>query len=209
MNFDDISKTWRSPHNQPSAARLEKDKMKFLNDLRKRHRGEIVFMIWILAVLSFLTGAFVLHLFRPGSGKPPTDLAGEWAVVALLALPWAAFGVFYKKFREHRARHPRPERSVRASVAALLDEIRTQAERYKWVCWLNFAVALLMPLLVRQLQAAGKAGDEIVAPACVVAPALMLAICAGLLWYLRRVLRPRQLELEALLLAYDETEAAS
>lgn len=204
MNFDDIQKTWLSPHNQPSAAQLEKDKMKFLNDLRKRHRGEIIFMIWILAVLSFLTGGLVLHLARPDSAKPPTDLAGEWAVLALLALPWAALGVFYKKFREHRARHAHPERSIRASVAALLDDNRVEAERYRWAGRLNVAVVLLMPLLVYQLRVAGKAGDEISIPAFVVAPALLLAICAAMLVYRRRVLLPRQRELEALLATYGE-----
>jgi hypothetical protein len=209
MNFDDISKTWRSPHNQPSAAQIEKDKMRFLNDLRKRHRGEIVFMIWILAVLSFLTGAFVLHLFRPDPAKPPTELAREWAALVLLALPWAALGVFYKKFREHRERHASPERSIRASVEALLDDKRVEVERYKWVGLLNVAVVLLMPLLVYQLRAAGKAGDEILVPAFVVLPALMLAICAAMLWYRRRVLLPRQRELEALLITYRETEEAS
>ena len=209
MNFDDIGKTWRSPHNQPSAAQLEKDKMKFLDDLRKRHRGEIVFMIWILAVLSILTGAFVLHLFRPDPAKPPTELSREWGTIILLALPWATLAVFYKKFREHRVRHGHPERSIRASVEALLDESRTQSVRYKWAGRLNVAVALLLPLVAYQLRIAGKAGDEIVAPACVVAPMVLLAICAAMLRYRRRVLLPRQQELQALLITYRETEAAS
>lgn len=209
MNFDDISKTWRSPHNQPSAAQLENDKMKFLNDLRKRHRGEIAFMIWILAVLSFLTGAFVLHLFRPDPAEPLTDLSREWGTIVLLALPWATLGVFYKKFRQHRERHSSPERSIRASVEALLDDKRVEADRYKWAGLLNVAMVLLMPLLVYQLRAAGKAGDEILVPAFVVLPALMLAICAAMLGYRRRVLLPRQRELEALLLTYRETEEAS
>jgi hypothetical protein len=209
MNFDDIQKTWRSPHNQPSAAQLEKDQMKFLNDLRKRHRGEIIFMIWILALTSFLTGALVLHLLRPDPAKPPTELAREWAVLVLLALPWTALGLLYRKFREHRARHPHPERSIRASVAALLDENRTEVGRYKWVGSLNLIVILLMPLLVHQLRAAGKAGDEILVPAFVVLPVLLLGVFLAMLWYQRRVLLPRQRELEALLLTYGETEATT
>ncbi len=204
MNFDDIQKTWRSPHNQPSAAQLEKDKMKFLNDLRKRHRGEIIFMIWILVVLTVLTGGLVLHLVRPDPAKPPTDLAREWGSLALLALPWLCLGVFYKKFREHRARHDRPERSIRASVEALLDDSRVESERYKWVGRLCAAVVLVMPLCVYQLRAAGKAGDEILVPAFVVLPTLMLGIFVALRVYQRRVLLPRQRELEALLATYGE-----
>ena len=208
MNFDDIQKTWRSPQNQPSAAQLEKDQLKFLNDLRKRHRGEIIFMIWILSVMSFLTGGFVLHLFRPDPAKPPTDLAREWALIVLLALPWAALGLFYKKFRDHRARHAHPERSIRTSVAALLDDNRTEIERYKWAAWLNAGVILLMPLVVYQLRAAGKAGDEILVPAFVILPLLMLGIFWAMLCYRRRVLYPRQRELQALLVAYDEPKDA-
>jgi hypothetical protein len=209
MNFDDIQQTWRSPHNRPSAAQLEKDQMKFLNDLRKRHRGEIIFMIWILAVMSFLTGAFVLHLVRPDPARQPTELTQEWAPLVLLALPWMALGVFCKKFREHRARHACPERSIRASVAALLDENRTEAERYKWVGRLNGAVILLLSLLVYQLRAAGKAGDEILVPAFVVVPVLLLGVFLAMRRYQRRVLLPRQRELEALLVAYGETEATT
>ncbi len=208
MNFDDISQTWRSPQNQPSAAQLEKDKMKFINDLRKRHRGQIIFMVWILAVLSFITGTFVFHLFRPDAAKPPTDLSREWGAVVLLALPWLALGVFCKKFREHRARHAHPERSIRASVEALLDENRGESERYKWAGWLNLAVVLLMPLIVWQLRATGKAGDEILTPAFVVLPAMMACVCLAMLWYRRRVLRPRRRELEGLLAAYDDAGAS-
>lgn len=208
MNFDDIQQTWRSPQNQPSAAQLEKDQMKFLNDLRKRHRGEIIFMIWILAVMSFLTGGLVLHLLRPDPATPPTDLAREWAVIVLLALPWAALGLFYKTFREHRARHAHPERSIRTSVAALLDENQTELERHKWAGWVNAAVILLMPLVVYQLREAGKAGDEILVPAFVILPSLMLGIFLAMLWYRRRVLLPRRRELETLLATYNEAEAA-
>jgi hypothetical protein len=207
MNFDDIQKTWRSPHNQPSAGQLEKDKMKFLNDLHKCHRGESLFMVWILAVLSLLTGILILHLIRPDPEKPPTNLTKEWAVLVLLALPWLCLGVFYSNFRAHRARHPNPDRSIRASVLALLDENETATERYKWVGRLNAAVLLLMPLLVYQLRAAGKAGNEILVPALVLLPLLLLGVFLAMRWYHRRVLLPRRRQLETLLLSYGEDEA--
>ena len=81
-----------------------------------------------------------------------------------------------------------------------------EAERYKWVGRLNAGMLLLMPLLVYQLRAAGKAGDEILVPAFVLLPVLLLGIFLAMRWHQRRVLLPRRREMEALLSTYDETD---
>ena len=204
MNFDDIQKTWQSPQNQPSAAQLEQDKMNFLTDLRKRNRGTVLFMLWILGVLLFLTAKIVLHIAWPDPAKDAIDLSREWSVIPLFALPWLCLLAFFRKYRRHRAAHPDYARSISASVRALLDENHLARERQKWAALLSGVMLLLMPLIVHQLRAVGKAGDEILVPAFVLLPALMLCIFLGMLWHQRRVLLPRKRQLEDLLASYGD-----
>lgn len=206
MNFDDIQKTWRSPHNQPSAAQLESDKMKFQADLRKRNRNAVIFMLWIFGVLIFLTGKIVFHLLWPAPGTDSVDFSREWSLVPLFALPWLCLLVFFRKYRRYRHVIANHERSIGASVRALLAENRLSSERYKWVAVLNALMVLLVPLFVHQLRAVGKAGDEILLPAYVMLPALILCILAGMYWHQRRVLLPRRRALEQLLASYAEEE---
>lgn len=209
MNFDNIRQTWRSPHNQPPAAQLERDKMKFFTDLRRRRRGAVIFMIWIFAVLTALTVRLGLFVLRPDPAKEPFDLASEWAVFGLMALPWICLAIFYWKYRRHTAAHADYGRSISASLRGLLDENRLTRDRQKTVAILNGVVLLLIPVIVYQLRAVGKAGDEILVPAFVLLPLLMGTIYLGMLWHQRRVLAPRRHELERLLAAYNEDEGAS
>ncbi len=204
MNFDDIQKTWQSPHNRPSAAQLEKDKMKFLTDLRRRNRSAVVFMWVIAAVLTFITGEVLFHLLWPDPSMDTIDLSREWSVVPLLALPWFCIAIFFRKYRRYRGRHPLSEGSISASLRALLDENRLARERHKWAAIAGGVMLVLMPLIVYQLRAAGKAGDEILVPAFVILPAIMLCVFLGAAWHQRRVLDPRKRELEALLQTYQE-----
>ena len=51
----------------------------------------------------------------------------------------------------------------------------------------------------------GKAGDEILVPAFVLLPLLMLGVSGGMLWRDRQILGPRQRHLESLLASYDGT----
>jgi hypothetical protein len=88
-------------------------------------------------------------------------------------------------------------------VRALLDENRLERARFKTVSWLQ-ATTLVVPLLiVVQLRAVGKAGDEILIPAFVFLPAIIIAIFAGSSFRYRRRLLPRKRELEALLASYE------
>jgi len=206
MNFDDIQRAWHSSHNRPSAAQLESEKMKFLTDLRQRNRGAVLFMLWILAVLTFLTGKVMLHLIWPDPSKDAIDLSREWSVIPLFALPWLCLWVFFRKYRRYRVENAREELSIRATVRALLDENRLACERQKWVARLSLVMLLLMPLIVYQLRAVGKAGDEVLVPAFVMLPALLLCIFLAMSWHRRRTLVPRKLQLEALLATYSEED---
>ena len=129
--------------------------------------------------------------------------AREWGFLLLLALPWACLFLFFRRYRQYRARHAGFAQSISASLRALLDENRIARERQKWVAGLWALIMVLMPLLVHQLRAAGKAGDEILIPAFVLLPLLMLGVSGWMLWRDRRVLGPRQRHLESLLASYD------
>ena len=208
MNFDEIQQAWQSPQNQPSAAQLQTEKMKFLTDLKRRRRGAVLFMGSVFVVLLFFTVRIVFQVLRPDPSMARIDLQQEWGVILLLALPWACLILWFRRYRRHRAQHEDCDRSIGASLRALLDENRLAREQQKWAARINGAMLVLIPLLVYQLRAAGKAGDEILLPAFVLLPVLLLCLHAGMAWYHRRTLLPRKRELEALLAAYGGDESA-
>jgi hypothetical protein len=205
MNFDDIQKTWQSPHNRPSAAQLEKDKMKFVTDLRRRRRGNLFFLGLVFALLVFITGKLGMHLLWPEPALDKVDISREWAVIPFFALPWAAWLFMVRLHWRQHVRHPRYDRSINASVSALLDENASERTRYKVIGALLIVSVLILPLIVFQLRSVGKAGGEILLPALVIYPAYVVLV---LLWsavYYRRKLLPRKRELENLLATYGET----
>lgn len=204
MSFDDLQSVWRSPHNRPNAARLEEQKMKFTADLQRRRRGFRFFLVSVFAVLALTTGRLIVFAFTTGSAGGGVDFGREWGAVPFLLLPWIAAVGFAVAYRRHRARHPDHDRSLAAGVRALLDDNRLTRGRYKAVAWLHGAMLLLVPLVVFQLRAVGKAGHEIVVPAFVLWPLLLASILGAMRWHYRRRLVPRQRELEALLREYEQ-----
>ena len=202
MNFADIENTWRSPHNRPDQAQLEKQKMEFIADLNKRRRGNL-FLLWLVfSLLVFLTGKVALHVLWPDPSLDRVDLSREWAIIPFFALPWIGWGVLDFLHRRHVRRHPRVERSIPASVAALLDGNRSERVRYKVIAGLLVASALGLPSIVHQLRTVGKAGDEILVPAFVIYPLYVVGVLVWAFIHDRRKLLPRKQELEALLKSY-------
>lgn len=121
----------------------------------------------------------------------------------LCLLPLVALGIFWRNHLWHRSSHADPGRSISASLRALLDENRLARSRVKVVSSLYGLMLVLLPLIVFQLRAVGKAGDEILVPAFVLFPALVIGLFIGITRYDRRRLQPRQRELEALLRSYE------
>jgi hypothetical protein len=203
MNFADIENVWRSPHNRPSPAAIEEIKMKFVTDLKKRRRSQLMLLLISFAPLAFFTGKILIHLLRPDPALDPVDLTREWGIVPFFALPWLGWLYLVYLYRGHRARHADYNRSVRAMVAALLDDNRMERRRQKAIGVLLVASALVLPLIVYQLRAVGKAGDEILIPALVIYPGYVLAVVVWAAVHHRRKLLPRKRELEALLASYE------
>jgi len=208
MNFADIENTWRSRHNRPSAAELEEMKMKFATDLRARRRTFSIWIAIVLGALAVFTVRLAWFIVAPAPGQDGFDLGREWGALVLFALPWCAGIFFLRRFLRHRAQHADYARSIAASVRAALDENRLAQTRTKVVSVLLIATALLLPLIVHQLRAVGKAGDEILLPAYVLFPAFVVIELLVLRYYLRRKLVPRQQELEAVLRDYETPATA-
>jgi hypothetical protein len=203
MNFDEIESVWRSPHNQPSATELEQHKMKLVTELRRRHRASLG-LLWITALpLLFITFKIVQHALWPDPSHTPMDWEREWAVLPFLALPWLGWFIMLRLYLRHHRRHPDYDRSISESVAASLDENRTERARYKVLIGLLAGSIPLLLIVVQQLRAVGKAGDEILLPAFVIWPAYVALMVAWFGWYYFRRLLPRKRRLEELAQSYE------
>jgi hypothetical protein len=75
--------------------------------------------------------------------------------------------------------------------------------RVKSAAILHGVILVLLPLVVWQLRAVGKAGDEILLPAFVLWPLLAAGILFAMYWHYTRKLLPRKRELEGLLKSYE------
>jgi len=203
MNFTDFESAWHSTHNRPTSAQLEHQKMEFIAELRRRRRGNFLFLILSGLPLVLFTILVVRHFVSPDPAHTPIDLSREWGLIPLYLLPWSGWIYIVRAHRCHCARHAHPDRSIHASVAALLDENRSERARCRFIAGLLLASLLVLPVLVLQLRAAGKAGDEIFVPFLVLFPAILLGIVGGIAVHYRRKLLPRQKELQALLASYD------
>lgn len=206
MNFAEIQNTWHSPHNRPTAAERKEQHMKFIADLRRRRRSNLGLLGLTLVPLLFITGKVVLHVLWPDPALDAVDLRREWGIVPFFALPWIGWLFMVRLYRRHQANHADYASSICASVKALLDENRSERTRMKVIAGLLVASVLVLPLIVYQLRAVGKAGDEILIPAFVLYPAYVVLVLVWSGVNYRRKLQPRGRELEALLRAYAEEE---
>jgi hypothetical protein len=201
MNFADLEKAWRSPLNRPDAADLELMKQSFLKEHDRRRRTHKRFLFIVGAVLTVITLRFLgAALGSRGSGQ--FDFAREWGAVLFLLLPWAGVIAIARHLSRHDREHGRAQ-TIADGVRALLAENRVSRLRLRVAAGLHLTALLVLPVVVFQLRAVGKAGDEILVPAFVIWPLIAAGILAGMWWHDRRTLRPRQRELEDLLKSYD------
>ncbi len=203
MNFAEIETMWRSPRNRPTAAELEREKMKFVAHLRRQRRGFMLWIVVLLSVLTTLTVKFLLFALTAAPGDKGFNLEREWAAIPFFLMPWGVAIGFAVQFWRHRTRHPNPERSVPETLRALLDENRLARTRVKVAAILHGVFLLLLPAIVYQLRAVGKAGDEILIAAFVLWPSIAIAIGLALRFQYRCRLLPRERELQSVLSAYE------
>lgn len=197
MSYDELEKAWRSPRNTIEVGILAAAQQGFLTDLARRRRGTRVFLTLTLGALTLLTARVAVSAW-PQEGRPLIGLTRDWASLLFLTLPWLGVGLLFRRALRHERAHPAPGMSVRDALLALLDETAMARTRLKIVAGLHGATLALLPLVVWQLRATGKAGDEILWPAFVGWPLIAVAILAALWWYDRSQLQPRQRQLVAL-----------
>jgi len=202
MSYDELERAWRSPRNRPTPAELAADRFRFTDELERRRRGVKLFLFVVFAVLAVFTVRVFAAVFWPGPGKE-IDVTREWAPLFILAMPWLGAVFLARRVARHEREHGHPERSLADSVRALLDENHMSRARLKTVAALHAVLLVALPLVVWQLRAVGKAGDEIVLPAFVGWPLIAAAILGGMWWHDRRKLVPRQRQLEQLLRDYE------
>ena len=203
MNFAEIEHVWRSSHNRPSVEIVERDRLRFLAELERRNRGFVVFITLVIAVLAVITGRVIVNQIGAVTGAGRVDVMHEWGAFVMLGLPWLAVFFFLREHLRIRRRAATEGPSIRAGIRALLDETRFARLRLKWVAGMHGAVLVILPIVVFQLRAVGKAGDEILVPAFVIWPIIAAGILAGLWAHDRRKLRPREEQFRALLKAYE------
>lgn len=197
MSYDELEEAWRSPRNTIEVGILAAAQQGFLTDLARRRRGTRVFLTLTLGALTLLTARVAVSAW-PQEGVPLIGLTRDWASLLFLTLPWLGVGLLIRRALRHERAHPAPGMSVRDALLALRDETAMARTRLKIVAGLHGATLALLPLVVWQLRATGKAGDEILWPAFVGWPLIAVAILAALWWYDRSQLQPRQRQLVAL-----------
>lgn len=203
MNFEEIEVVWRSPHNQPSPAEIEHLKMKLAAELTRRHRASLGLLGLTALPLVVITYKIVRHAFWPDPTHTPVDWEREWALLPFLILPWLGWFMMLRLYLGHQRRHTDYQGSIRAAIAASLDENRTERTRYRVVAGILFASIPLLGLIALQLRSVGKAGDEILLPALVIWPAYVALMVAWFGWYYFRRLLPRKRQLEELAQVYE------
>lgn len=202
MSYDELERAWRSPRNRPTPADLAADRQRFTEELDRKRRGVKLFLFVVFAVLTGFTVRVLAAALWPAQGRE-IDVAREWAPLLFLALPWLGAIFLARRVARHEREHGHPERSLADSVRALLDENHVSRARLRVVATLHAVMLVTLPLVVWQLRAVGKAGDEIVLPAFVGWPLIAAAILVAMWWHDRRKLVPRQHQLEQLLRDYE------
>lgn len=205
MSYDELEHAWRSPRNTADTATLAAARDRFLAELARRRRGRQLFLSAVFGTLTLITVRGAFAAWTRG-GPPAMDLARDWASWLFLAVPWAGFFLLLGRLRRSERAHAGAGKSVRDAVRALLDENAAARAGLKVVAGLHGATLLLLPLVVWQLRATGKAGDEVLGPAFVGWPVVAATLLAALWWHDRFRLRPRQRQLEALRREYERVD---
>ncbi|HRE79604.1 MAG TPA: hypothetical protein PLN52_01085 [Opitutaceae bacterium] len=203
MNYADIESLWQSPANQLPPEKLAHHQKRFLADLRKKHRGFLLFISSVIVTLTLITGRLVYVFLTRSSGENDLSLPNTWASFLLLTLTWIAPLVLILHYRRHRKKTAVDHPTLRDTVAALLSENRLSRFRLKLIASLHGLLLVLLPAVVWQLRSSGRAGDEIVFPAFVLWPAISACILLIMFWHYQKRLRPRQRQLESLLKNYE------
>lgn len=192
MNPPDLATLWNSPANRPHPAAWDA----MLSKIRDRQRRRRRLFLGVLITASIQTILLIVSLtIRGFGGSGGIDglvgsLSREWAAVFLLGLQTAAVVRFWILHGKGDRLAPGAGENLRAGLEILWRENRRTCARQKTIAALLAVMAASMPLVVNQLQAAGKAGEEIRLPFLLGVPVLAVAVILGMAWHFLKILGP-------------------
>jgi hypothetical protein len=194
MTFEEMQGAWKSAENRGTTEGQNAAVAKLARQMVRRRRFERYWLAQAIVWLTLLTG---LSGWAVASGR--TALTQEWALLAVLGLPWGFSMYFLRRFLKDGKAGGAGERPVAAALEAVIAANRREATRLKWVGVLLAAMAPAAGVAVYQLEAAGKASPrEAVSMALFFGGGLALAGAGVAIRYFVR-LRPQRARAEALL----------
>lgn len=186
MNPPDLTALWNSPANRPAPDAW--DSLAATTRARQLRRRRL--FLGVLIPASFWTILLVVWLaVRWGGGQGP-DLRREWAAPVLLALQMAAVAHFWVLHLKSGRPPAVAGKDIQTGLRFLFLENRRAGLRLKIIASLLLITAAAMPLVVKQLQAAGKAGAEIQGPFLFGVPGIAGLVIVAMVWHWRKVLAP-------------------
>ena len=199
MDFERLERAWNGPANTPSEAAATYVTEALFDTLRERRRSTARFLGFIGMALVFWTSVVVFQIV---TDPFPFDIAREWSVLLLGALPWIGLFLIRRQQRRHLLAHPDPYQSVAASLRGLLDENLAARRRLGVTTGLMAAGVVLLALALGQLETVGKMTPANVQQAAIFFGGILAAVAGYKAWHYLRVLTPEGERLRRLLADY-------
>lgn len=200
MDFERLERAWNGPANSPNEAAGAYVADTMMQTLRRRRQATAAFTRFIGALLVLMLAVIV---FRIAMKPVSFDLAREWPIAPLLALPWVGLILIRRQQKLHMTAHPDPYASVRATLRGLLGENAAARTRLRLIGGLMLAAIVVGGWMLRQLVAVGKMTPTNALQASIAIGAIVAAVGAYRAWHYLRVLNPEAKRLERLLADYS------
>jgi hypothetical protein len=203
MNLDELQELWNSGGNQPTAEHRDRLMRQFATRLRRRRRHELAWLVWTFFVLTLLTGFASWQIF----GTDKVNVAGEWALVPLLVIPWVFAVVFLKRSLRGALPGHGCDATICESLANAMAANNAQRSKLKIVAVMYVIFLPVLAFSIWQLHSVGKVSSrELMSMATFFGAVLALSAGAVLARY-RFGLVPEREKLKALLSQCDQMSA--
>ncbi|WKL56135.1 hypothetical protein Q1W73_10530 [Asticcacaulis sp. ZE23SCel15] len=199
MNTEAFARLWRTHNNdlsQTAQAYLLEDMMTTLKQRRDRQNLFFLLMTAILGTITFVAGYDMIK-------NDSLDPAREWAVLLMLAAPWAALLLMRRRFNRHLNAFPNTEGTLPDTLRVMADENRAARTQALILLVMMVIFPVITGFALWQLMLVGKMELAHVQQAALLFGG---ALGASALWQVIRyvrVLKPEGARLKALLQDYQ------
>jgi hypothetical protein len=182
MNPDPLTELWNSPTNLPDAEVGQRLAAQFVAVIRRRHRLQMLWLVWTLFAMTGVTILAVVQLRQSG-------LAGQWALFPLLALPWFVTLRSLRAFFSGGKQATQTALPLSAALAAARASNHTECRNLTFIVGYLIVMTPVIALAVWQLHTAGKTSlNQAWSMAFVFGAMLMLSAAAMAVRYYRYLL---------------------